>query len=205
MIHWSIEKLVLELKYTWRISRNASDAKTNLVVKASDDSFIGMGEAAPNIRYNELPEQLIAGFENCIAQLPEQINSLEQMEVILNDLSLSNALRFAMESASVHYLCKRENKTVSGMLGIPDPPFFIPTSYSIPVMEIGEMKKFYDDNQLHRFPLLKIKIDAESGSEAIGYLSRFCSCPLIVDANEAFRDVEACIYLFSRRNQKEKY
>jgi len=61
-------------------------------------------------------------------------------------------------------------------------------------MDIGSIKDFYEKNKLHRFPFIKIKVDAESGAEAITYASRFISQPLIADANEGFHDVEACIY-----------
>ena len=203
MIHWSIEKIILELNYTWRISRNASDQKTNLVVKVSDDQCNGSGEAAPNVRYNESPEQLVSQFESFISHQPQEINSLAQLDDCLSQLSISNALRFAIESAFVHYLCRKEKKTIFSMLDIKSPSPFIPTSYSIPMMNIGEMKEFYEKNHLHRFPFIKIKIDAESGSDAINYVSRFCSQPLIVDANEAFKDVEACIY-FLETIKKQK-
>ena len=63
MLHWQIEKIFLELKYSWKISRNSSDEKTNLVVEVADGDFKGRGEAAPNIRYNESPDELIKQFE----------------------------------------------------------------------------------------------------------------------------------------------
>lgn len=203
MMNWSIEKIILDLKYTWRISRNASDQKTNLLVKITGDQCIGTGEAAPNIRYNELPEQLITQFENFVSLVPNEINSLDQLEALLKDIPLSNALRFAIESAYIHYASATSGQTVSGLLGIDRPPPSMPTSYSIPVMDIGEMKKFYETNQLSRFSYIKIKIDSESGLEAINYLSRFCTSALIVDANEAFIDVEACIYFLEGIKKKK--
>jgi len=202
MIHWSIEKIILELKYTWRISRNASDQKTNLVVHVTDGECSGSGEAAPNVRYSETPEQLLTQFEYFMNHQTNEINSLEQLEDYLRQLSISNALRFAIESAYVHYLCRKEHQPVFTVLGIKKPAPSVSTSYSIPMMDIGEMKDFYDENKLGRFPFIKIKIDAESGSDAIGYLSRFCSQPLIVDANEAFKDVEACIYFLEKNKMK---
>jgi len=60
MLRWQIEPITLDLKYTWKISRNASDQKTNLLVQVSDDDSTGKGEAAPNIRYGEKPENLIS-------------------------------------------------------------------------------------------------------------------------------------------------
>ncbi len=202
MLHWQIEKVLLELKYTWKISRNASDEKINLVVEVADGDFKGLGEAAPNIRYNETPEELIKQFEEFRSHKSEEITSLDQLTDCLSQLTVSNALRFAIESAFVHYISSKERKSVFKFLEVGEP---VPgsTSYSIPIMEIGEMKDFYNQNQLHRFPFIKIKVNAETGSEAIKYVSRFCSQPLIIDANEAYTDVEACIYFFEKIKKKK--
>ncbi len=201
MLHWQIEKILLELKYTWKISRNASDEKINLVVEVTDGDFGGLGEAAPNVRYNESPDELIKQFEKFRSLKPEEIASIDQLTDCLCQLTVSNALRFAIESAFVHYVSSKEKKPVFKFLEIEE-PVSSSTSYSIPIMEIGKMKDFYDQNQLQRFPFIKIKINAESGSEAIDYISRFCSQPLIIDANEAYNDVEACIYFFEKIKKK---
>ena len=45
MLRWRIESVTLDLKYTWKISRNSSDQKTNLIVTVEDGIFSGKGEA----------------------------------------------------------------------------------------------------------------------------------------------------------------
>src|SRR6476646_5874521 len=50
---WSITPLVLPLRYVWKISRNASTTKTNLLVRIEGSGRPGQGEAAPNVRYGE--------------------------------------------------------------------------------------------------------------------------------------------------------
>jgi L-alanine-DL-glutamate epimerase-like enolase superfamily enzyme len=196
-MRWSIEKIILELKYTWKISRNASNTKTNLVVKVTDGPYQGIGESAPNIRYQETPDELIAQFDSFLFSRPEAINSLPQLTDHLNRTPMAKALRFAVESAFVHYLASRDHTTVFNILNIEQPSSMC-TSYSIPIMDIGKMNDFYRDNRLSRFPFIKIKIDAESGLDTIQYLGRICSQPMIVDANEAYTDVEACIYFFEK-------
>lgn len=201
MLHWSIEKIILELKYTWKISRNSSDEKTNLIVCVADDLCCGNGEAAPNVRYNETPEKLIEEFEIFLSKKPETLNTLSQLEDYLKQISISNALKFAIESAFVHYLGAKEKKSIHDVLNV-EPAKTIRTSYSIPIMETGEMKNFYEQNHLNRFPFIKIKIDVESGFDSIDYLSRFSSQPLLIDANEAFKDVERCIYFLEKIKKK---
>jgi L-Ala-D/L-Glu epimerase len=79
MLQWSIEPIILELKYTWKISRNASDEKTNLIVTVSDGKHSGRGEAAPNIRYNESAEEGLKQFALLIDTLPDDIVHVSEL------------------------------------------------------------------------------------------------------------------------------
>jgi L-alanine-DL-glutamate epimerase-like enolase superfamily enzyme len=95
----------------------------------------------------------------------------------------------------------RDKKTFFEVLDVASPQS-IQTAYSIPIMEIGEMKKFYEENKLSRFRFIKIKVNEEEGQEAVNHLSSFCEQPLIVDANEAFKDVEQCIFFLEKIKKK---
>ena len=197
MIHWSIEKKILELKYTWKISRNASDSKTNLFVTAGDGVLEARGEAAPNIRYGESPEQVEKEFQLFLNTKPGIISSPDELTEFLHKISVSHALRFGIESAYIHYWCKKRNISVQKFLGI-EPVTSIPISYSIPIMEVGRMKDFYEENNLGRFKYIKIKVNADEMMDAVSYLSSFCGQQLIVDANEAFLNVEDCIRVLEK-------
>ena len=147
MLNWSIEKKVLELKYAWAISRNTSDTKTNLFVTVSDGVHSGIGEAAPNVRYNESPDDLESQFGTFLKEKVDQLTTLDELGELLNKQKLSNALRFAIESAFVHYLSGKQKKRVYDFLDL-KPPGSIYTAYSIPIMEIGN-----SPNVKSRFPL----------------------------------------------------
>jgi len=202
MIAWSIDKKVLDLKYTWKISRNASDSKTNLLVTVGDGHLSGRGEAAPNIRYGETPELAEKEFKNFLALKPESIASPGELTEFLQKVSLSHALRFGIESAYIHYWCKIKNVSVQEYLGI-ERVESAPISFSIPIMETGKMKSFYDENDLQRFRYIKIKVNAEEMYDAVTYLSTFCGQSLIVDANEAFTDVDQCIRTLEKIKKKK--
>jgi len=192
MLNWSIDKKVLDLKYTWKISRNASDIKTNLLVSVGDGHQFAMGEAAPNIRYDETPELAEKEFRNFLSLKPETISSPGELTEFLQSVPLSHSLRFGIESAYIHYWCKIKNVSVQEYLGI-EKADAVPISFSIPIMETGKMKNFYEENKLQRFRYIKIKVNADEMYDAVSFLSTFCSQPLIVDANEAFTDVDHCI------------
>ncbi len=192
MLHWSIEIIHLDLKYTWKISRNATDFKKNIIVTVTDDTFLGKGEGAPNVRYNESAELCVDEFNRFVKLLDTSSESLTSIHNAIKAGSISHALAFAIESAYFHYRSNAEKKSVAELLNIPSPGP-IPTSYTIPIMETGVLKKFFLDNNLKRFPYIKLKVNADDAYDSLIELMTFCDQPIMVDANEAFKDVEQCI------------
>src|SRR5687767_7763806 len=102
MITWNIEKLDLELKYTWKISRNATDRKTNLIITAGDGMFTGMGEAAPNIRYGESADESVSQFHRFVSRNDDP-ESLPELRTLIRELRLPKSLSFGIESAWFRY------------------------------------------------------------------------------------------------------
>lgn len=192
MIHWQIEAIRLDLKYTWKLSRNATDYKINNIITISDGKFSGKGEVAPNIRYNETPEGMLSAFELFMAHAPGNVNSMPELTELLSTLALPNALRFGIESAYVHYLSNKQGISVAKFLGITAPQT-VATSFSLPIMPADEITSFYHTHNLARFQRLKLKVNAESAHELMQALSKVSSQPLIVDANEGWKDPEELI------------
>lgn len=197
MLTWSIEKIDLPLKYAWKISRNTSTHKTNLLVTVTDSRVTGQGEAAPNIRYGETPENLLVEFAVLKSLLPSDTLPLEQFSEVLDTLTCSKALRFALESAFVHYWCSKSGSTIAELLNIPT-ALATTTAYTIPIMDPGDMKKFYFDYRLNRFSFIKLKIGSDDPFDAVRHLSEFCTQSIMIDANEAFLNPEDCIRWFER-------
>jgi L-alanine-DL-glutamate epimerase-like enolase superfamily enzyme len=200
MQSWSIQKITLDLKYTWKISRNSSDQKENLIVHLKEGPFEGKGEAAPNIRYQEDPELLLNQFEVFKSRVPEYIDSSDSLNEFLEEQEPANALRFAIESAWHHLQANKKKISVPKHLGLtePDP---VHTSYTIPIMDPGVLKQFYMENDLQRFKYLKVKINKDEGFEVLRHLSSFSSRSILLDPNEAFTDVEECIYFLEKINK----
>ena len=98
-MEWTIKKLKLNLKYTWKISRNSSEFKENLIITCGGKGAMGMGEVAPNIRYGETPENLLEEFEVIEKNLRDCPTEIQAFETWLNGFKLHNALRFGIESA----------------------------------------------------------------------------------------------------------
>jgi L-Ala-D/L-Glu epimerase len=188
MLNWKIEQKQLDLKYTWKISRGATDFKLNFFISVGDGKFFGMGEVAPNIRYNETPERVLKEFQIVSTQLPH-CNDLTELTILLNSSYICNSLRFGIESAYIHYCCHKNKTSIFRYLGVEDPGS-IATSFSLPIMAPGKVQSFIAENNLRRFKYLKVKVDRESALDLINEVAKYGKRPLIVDANEAWGDVE---------------
>jgi L-alanine-DL-glutamate epimerase-like enolase superfamily enzyme len=202
MYQWKIEQVTLDLKYTWKISRNATNQKSNLIVSVSDGRYSGKGEAAPNIRYNESAEKGIEQFSGFIKLFPENPGSIQSVAEIIQSSGVFNSLAFAIESAWFRLQEQRQQKSFYELTGIEAPEKII-TSYTIPIMETGLLKKFYEENNLKRFPFIKLKVNHEDAYESLKHLKSFCSNPVMVDANESFTEVEQCIYWLEKIKRME--
>ncbi len=185
---WSIEEIRLNLTYNWKISRNESTFKRNFIIKVTDNVHFGLGEVAPNIRYGETPEIILERF-NFLPVFPIKIISLSDFSKTIDNLQLPSSLRFGIESAYVHFLAKKNNKPVYTQLGL-DPPSEVYTSYTLPIMETGEVKGFINRYNLLRFKYLKLKINQENGKELLEEVAKITDTPLRIDANEAWQDVD---------------
>jgi len=197
---WNIEPITLDLKYTWKISRNASDQKTNLIVTIRSGSHTGKGEAAPNIRYDESAEAGLAGFSRFVEHADHAVD-IDTLHDAIHRAGLFKSLAFAIESAWFNLEESRTGKTFFELTSTPVPET-IGTSYTIPIMEIGKMKSFYEENRLGRFPSIKLKVNADNAFDSLMHLFSFSESPVMIDPNESFTDVEQCIYLLEKVSRK---
>ena len=187
MLRWHIETKELQLRFTWKISRNSSDSKTNLFIRVADQQHVGIGEAAPNIRYGETAPILQAQFNYLIENGLELVRSLEDLQILLSLHVPANSLRFAVESAYIHYICQKNSQTVTEFLGV-NLPSGVPTAFTVPIMDPGLVAEFMLRNGLHRYQNLKIKVNQENALDLIREVSKNSNAPLIIDGNEAWED-----------------
>ena len=119
MLHWSLQPLDLALRYVWKISRNASTTKTNLLLCVSGRGHVGRGEAAPNVRYDESPELLQQQFATLETSGLSGVQSLPELDALLAARPVAHALRFALEAALVQWLAASAGQPVWQWLGVP--------------------------------------------------------------------------------------
>ncbi|WP_400191825.1 dipeptide epimerase [Hymenobacter sp. B81] len=203
MLHWSIESRELPLRFTWKISRNASDAKTNLLVRVADAPTgpAAWGEAAPNVRYGESPGLLLGQFAALQPEL-SRVGSVAELGAVLAAARPAQALRFALESAYLHREAQRQGLALPQLLGVPAPAAAVPTAFTLPIMAPEAVAAFVQEHGLGRFALLKVKVNQEGGLELLRALTReLPGHPLLVDANEAWRDADSLLCFIEQAGQ----
>lgn len=192
MIRFQLELMHLPLRYAWKLSRNTSTEKTNCLITARHSSGAqGLGEVAPNIRYGESPEKVVAEF----ASLKEQIETQEfqeNWESHLRSLPVCSALKMGLDMARQRCLAQTQNQTLSAFLGLPEPGAR-PTAYTIPVMEPGEIQGFLQRENLQRFSWLKIKVNQESAADMVKETLKRTTVPLAIDGNEAWKNPDSVV------------
>lgn len=192
--YWECQRLLLPLKYTWKISRNASNEKNNLLVLLHIENKTYAGEAAPNIRYGEtieLIESQFLTFSNVwdVSFLLDETKFNE----FLDALKLCQSLRFALESAYVHARCDKDVSFFERYTGLPLHTGPLATSYTLPIMDPGEIQLFIKTHNLTRFDSLKIKTGKEESKDLIKTAHRYFEKAIRVDANEAWDDPDLLI------------
>ena len=177
----------LPLKYTWKISRNASDVKPNVLVFLSCQGITGIGEAAPNIRYEESAESTLAFIEKARPLLESaDLKQYAHLGQEILDLGPGQtAAKAALDIALLDWNARAMGVPLYRLWGLA--PARTPlTSYSIGIDELPVMQKKV--REARDFRVLKIKVGTDRDREIIEAVREVTDVPLRVDANEGWKD-----------------
>ena len=191
---WTLTAHLLPLRYVWKISRNASTTKTNLLLRVVGHGHGGSGEAAPNVRYGESPELLSQQFDVLQGSGLSAVESLADLDALLVAHLVAHALGFALEAALVEWLAIRVGQPVWQWLGVPPPAAAVPTAFSLPIMEPWAVAGFLAEQDAARFKLLKIKVNQTEGLDLLREVARALpGHALLVDGNETWPDADSVL------------
>jgi L-Ala-D/L-Glu epimerase len=187
MITWEITDLPLTLKYEWKIARNASSAKHNLLITIKKDNYVGRGEIAPNVRYGENPDLIKAQFHALNARLVDREHEHpEEFALWLKKQAIAKSLKNGLETAFVHLYCTINNLSIANLLNIQAPEELITTSYTLPIMPASDIGEFIETHNLTRFDSLKIKVNRETASDLVQETLLHYKGPVRIDGNETW-------------------
>ena len=140
-LQWDIETIELKLKYAWKISRNTSLVKQNLIIYLNSQPA---GEAAPNIRWGESSKRLTTEFQRLRDILPKTKSELASFRSMIPKLAVSRSLKCALDMACSNKEVFTKKKC--------------DTSYSLPILKVEDYESFISQNNLRRFNSLKINL-----------------------------------------------
>jgi L-alanine-DL-glutamate epimerase-like enolase superfamily enzyme len=184
-----LEKIHLDLKVVWKLSRNQTTFKENFIVHLETKEGSFLSEIAPNIRYGETPEKIQLQFEQWLKNTDiEKISNEKDLTQSLDKTKLFHALRFGIESAFLSMFAKRSGESLGEFLKLPR-PMPVATSFSMPIIPVNEIADYLAP--IKRFSSLKIKVNAETAEEMLLEIKRHTSAKLRVDANEGWKDLDS--------------
>ncbi|UCF39428.1 MAG: dipeptide epimerase [Acidobacteriota bacterium] len=180
----------LELHHPFRISRGVSHFRETIRVSVEADGRTGYGEAAPNPRYGESIDGVLAALDTLNADA-FQPDSLRSVLMSLPQLfPQSPSARAAVDIALHDWWAQSLDLPLYRLLGI-DPARMPPTSKTIGIAAPDEMARRASESA--EFACLKIKLGTDQDREMIEAIRKVTDQPLRVDANEGWLNREEAI------------
>ncbi|MFH1213577.1 MAG: dipeptide epimerase, partial [Candidatus Neomarinimicrobiota bacterium] len=187
------EVKTLNLRHTWTISRNSSDVKNNVFVYLEKDGITGIGEAAPNVRYDETPESTIELIQKA-TPLIEKLNPWEfaQFGLDLKEIDHGQtAGKCAIDIALMDWIGKALDVPLYQIWGL-DPTKAPLTSFTIGIDTAEVVKQ--KTREAEPYKILKIKVGGPNDEEMVNTVRSVApDKPIRVDANEGWKDKETAI------------
>ncbi|MDI6401050.1 dipeptide epimerase [Balneolaceae bacterium ANBcel3] len=182
------EKWNLPLKGIFTISRSSKKIAENVLVSISADGITGYGEAAPNERYGENQHSallFIRSIKSYAAEKPLDIRLF--MDEIKKAGEKEYAAKAALEMAMLDWIGKKTQVPVYQWLNAPGDKGPV-SSFTI---GIDSAEKVLEKiKNADKYPILKIKLGADEDVEIIRAIRTETNKPLMIDANEGWRDLK---------------
>ena len=185
MLEYKIKHL--NLTYTWTIARGSSDVKHNVFVRIVRDGIMGIGEAAPNIRYHETTESTVELIEKA-RPLFEKFDwrNFVDLGYAVGELSeQQTAAKCALDIAIMDWMTKSLGVPLYKYLGLKKTKAPL-TSYSIGIDTMEMIRKKI--HEAEEYPILKVKLGLGNDEEIMNAVREVTDKIVRVDANEGWKD-----------------
>ena len=184
-------------KFELSLSSAPCRVQTNFIVRLEWQGRVGEGEVALNLGYADTEESVREAFDHFTSKSTIKIGNIAKLTEMIEDIKMPNCLRFGIESAYIHYLAAVSGKSVQEILSL-NRVKFRPTSFSLPRLEIGDLKEVYRGGRLDRFGSLKITVDEDNAEDLIREAVKLYKGKLRIDADESFRDPRTLINILEK-------
>ena len=173
--------LDLRLRHTFRIARGASDERRNLLVELEHDGLVGLGEAAPIVRYRQDADSAARAVEAMAGRLgdPRAFDAAASEAAVEGQEAAAAAVDMAVRDLAG----KRLGAPLYELLGV-DPRRTPATSLTIgmdtPEVMVEKVR------EAAGFEVLKVKMGSDDDRAMLATVRDVTDQRLRVDANEGW-------------------
>jgi len=180
-MHFETETIRLNLIHPFRIAREVSDHKNNVLIHLSDGDFTAVGEAAPSQYYGESARTVLQALAALPSILTDVQFDLQEPLVRLNDRIPGNPSARAAVDIALHDLAaQQQGMPMRQWLGISSNQT-PPTSFTIGIDEPSMIcQKVREADGYHA---LKIKMGSKNDLETMRIIRNETQTPVRIDAN----------------------
>ncbi|MDX1586958.1 MAG: dipeptide epimerase [Balneolaceae bacterium] len=198
----------LTLSQPFTISRGTKDSVSNVMIMLRSEGLTGLGEAAPNRRYDEdaekvsrflstLPNSLFDDVDSPLVLREKLFAASEDYRADGHKVPLS-ALA-GVEMAWLDFWAKRRGEPLWKLLGLssrkgPQTSFTI----GIDTLEVMQEKVLAAEE----YPILKVKLGTDNDREIVKCIREVTQKPIRVDANEGWESVEEAKEMIGYLNEE---
>jgi L-alanine-DL-glutamate epimerase-like enolase superfamily enzyme len=178
--------LDLRLRHVFRIARGGSATRTNVVLEAEYEGLVGLGEAAPILRYGQNAETAGRAIDAMAERLadPRAYAIAAARAAVAGEAAAEAAVDMALHDLAA----KRMGVPLYEMLGL-DPKATPQTSFTIgldtPEIVVQKVREASD------YPILKVKMGSDDDRAVLTAVRDTTDRPIRVDANEGWTPAEA--------------
>lgn len=177
----SAETVRLDLIHPFRIAREVSDHKHNVLVRISDGELTGTGEAAPSRYYGEDAGSVIRALENVPPLLGGNPFELEETtDRLVSRFPDEPSARAAVDIALHDLAAQRQGVPLYRWLGLDHAKTPV-TSYTIGIDEPENIRRKV--REAAGYPALKIKLGSEKDLEIMRVIRNETDARIRIDAN----------------------
>lgn len=178
---FSTETIRLNLNHPFRIAREYSEYKQNVLVRISDGGFTGIGEAAPSFYYEEDAGSVMRVIKEASTLVADDPFELEDTMIRLaSRFPSDSSARAAVDIALHDLVAQRLGVPLHRWLGL-DPSRTPVTSFTI---GIDEPKKVLSKvREATGYPALKVKLGSEQDLKIMHTIRSETDARIRIDAN----------------------
>lgn len=182
---YRIERLELETRDPFTISRGGGSSWPNVLFEAEVDDLIARGEAAPRSYYEETPESVSTALEEWIASTPQGLGDVSPDDIAASGASM--AARAALDTAWHDLAAQRSERPLWQELAARydlEPREMPASSFTIGLADLETIER--KTRAAEGWPILKIKLGTDNDLEIVRTVRGATDAELRIDANNAW-------------------